>query len=524
MVFQKRSDHGSCSYRAPTMLHFPQSAKGKRSARKKCDDKNCWKTIDRERGSSSSANLTNQPNLTVSKDDIKQERFDELKPLIAESFDQVGKELAVNRDDDENSSGCRSIINSKAFNRRMRKILASKSRKVATDQLRDREISNTDVDSKPVFYKKRMFYTRQRTQRSTFKKRKLFKNCSILPSHANGCIKIEESDLLETSHGAKGATSSSMTPQIPSFESKDDHVKLSIKSFKVPELFIEIPETATVGSLKRTVMEAVTAFLGGGLSVGVLLEGKKIRDDNRTLKQAGIAHSGLNNLGFTLEPNSAPDPVELTVQEDANFLDSSDVTEPLARILPDECPLDNEASDPNSQPLFTSTPNCTESDRDSIHSPADYPSPDSDKNSNSRAIVPVPPVNVEALAVVPLRKSRRSELAQRRIRRPFSVAEVEALVQAVEKLGTGRWRDVKLRAFDNAKHRTYVDLKDKWKTLVHTARISPQRRRGEPVPQELLDRVLAAQAYWAQQQAKLQSKSASGPPQLTAQSLAEEDI
>lgn len=27
-------------------------------------------------------------------------------------------------------------------------------------------------------------------------------------------------------------------------------VKLRIKSFKVPELFVEIPETATVGSLK----------------------------------------------------------------------------------------------------------------------------------------------------------------------------------------------------------------------------------------------------------------------------------
>ncbi|KAG6605529.1 Telomere repeat-binding protein 5, partial [Cucurbita argyrosperma subsp. sororia] len=59
------------------------------------------------------------------------------------------------------------------------------------------------------------------------------------------------------------------------------------------------------------------------------------------------------------------------------------------------------------------------------------------------------------------------------MRRPFSVAEVEALVHAVETLGPGRWRDVKLRAFDNVKHRTYVDLKDKWKTLVHTAKISP---------------------------------------------------
>ena len=27
-------------------------------------------------------------------------------------------------------------------------------------------------------------------------------------------------------------------------------VKFSIKSFRVPELFIEVPETATVGSLK----------------------------------------------------------------------------------------------------------------------------------------------------------------------------------------------------------------------------------------------------------------------------------
>jgi hypothetical protein len=41
---------------------------------------------------------------------------------------------------------------------------------------------------------------------------------------------------------------------------------------------------------------------------------------------------------------------------------------------------------------------------------------------------------------------------------------------------------------------------DKWKTLVHTASISPQQRRGEPVPQGLLDRVLVAQAYWSQQQ------------------------
>jgi hypothetical protein len=52
----------------------------------------------------------------------------------------------------------------------------------------------------------------------------------------------------------------------------------------------------------------------------------------------------------------------------------------------------------------------------------------------------------------------------------------------------------------------FLMVQDKWKTLVHTARISPQQRRGEPVPQELLDRVLAAHAYWSQQQAKQQFK------------------
>lgn len=58
---------------------------------------------------------------------------------------------------------------------------------------------------------------------------------------------------------------------------------------------------------------------------------------------------------------------------------------------------------------------------------------------DSRALVAVPAMNVEAMSVVPMRKAKRSEAAQRRIRRPFSVSEVEALVQAVEKLGTGRY-------------------------------------------------------------------------------------
>lgn len=79
-------------------------------------------------------------------------------------------------------------------------------------------------------------------------------------------------------------------------------------------------------------MEAVTAILSGGLHVGVLLQGKKVRDDNKTLRQAGISDDDkLENLGFTLEPNSAQAPQQLTVAEDRHFLDACDVTQPLAR-------------------------------------------------------------------------------------------------------------------------------------------------------------------------------------------------
>lgn len=89
------------------------------------------------------------------------------------------------------------------------------------------------------------------------------------------------------------------------------------------------------------------------------------------------------------------------------------------------------------EPRVANTGNSIDSDHDSAPSPTDM---SVDKSTtDSRALVAVPSVNVETLAVVPVhRKSKRSEVVQRRIRRPFSVAEVEALVQAVEKLGTGR--------------------------------------------------------------------------------------
>lgn len=65
-----------------------------------------------------------------------------------------------------------------------------------------------------------------------------------------------------------------------------------------------------------------------------------------------------------------------------------------------------------------------------------------DSLQDCKALVPVPEMTMEPLAVVPLNpKSKRSEVVQRRTRRPFSVSEVEALVQAVEELGTGRFVD-----------------------------------------------------------------------------------
>ncbi|CAI9302784.1 unnamed protein product [Lactuca saligna] len=257
----------------------------------------------------------------------------------------------------------------------------------------------------------------------------------------------------------------------------DSHVKFSIKSFKIPELYIEIPETATVGSLKRTVMEAVSAILGGELHVGVLLKGKKVKDNNRTLQQTGISRdSDLKSLGFTLEPNL------------------------FQAIIPS--PLEKEApfQDKDQEMIATSAAN----------SSLDY-----HVDENQEFVPLQTELLKEGMSLVQVTK--KCEASQRRIRRPFSVSEVEALVEAVETLGTGRWRDIKLRAFDDANHRTYVDLKDKWKTLVHTAGISPQQRRGEPVPQGLLDRVQAAHSYWSQNQRKHQTK----PVQILAGSSVE---
>ena len=78
-------------------------------------------------------------------------------------------------------------------------------------------------------------------------------------------------------------------------------------------------------------METVTAILGGGLRVGVLLEGKKIKDDNRTLQQTGISSKdNLDSLNFTLEPNTLPVSPSICADDPLPSL-SCDAPEPIAR-------------------------------------------------------------------------------------------------------------------------------------------------------------------------------------------------
>ncbi|WOG89161.1 hypothetical protein DCAR_0208397 [Daucus carota subsp. sativus] len=421
----------------------------------------------------------------------------------------------VVRDDDENSSWCtppRKI--NKVFwpparngDRRIKRLLASRYWK-ATLKSSKRDCYITGLDTRYAYHNRVKDYKRQRSLRDhPIKKRKLYDHTFTTnayervnknnASFSSGKSYGGNASSVATMHEATGTSSFAASPQ-KCAQTNDSHVKLKIKSFRVPELFFEIPETATVGSLKRTVMETVTSILGGGLCVGVLVKGKKIRDDNKTLVQTGIYNDDrADALGFTLEPLSSQVPSAQCL-EDHTF------------IPPEECPhastiVKQGDSDVLPEVCATKIFNCLESDHDSAPSPPDM---SRDKcQIDSRDLIASPQISAEVLSAVPIQSSKKLDIGQRRTRRPFSVSEVEALVHAVERLGTGRWRDVKMRAFDNAKHRTYVDLKDKWKTLVHTARISPQQRRGEPVPQELLDRVMAAHAFWSQQQTKQHSEA-----------------
>ncbi|CAA0824822.1 Telomere repeat-binding protein 2 [Striga hermonthica] len=385
----------------------------------------------------------------------------------------------VNRDDDENSPTTRNktIKPPQHFGeRRLRKLLPSQHCRITSNVKDDGRYTSESISCPS---KDNNLKCQRPLRDYPFKKRKLY-DCGSVPTSDEGVT----SQVTENGNNGEGLCSNP----------NPHRVKFKIKSFRVPELLIEIPETATVASLKKRVMEAVNAVLGSGLHVGVLLQGKKIRDDNKTLAETGISHDNkMGMLGFSLEPSSIPTPIRLYPEDRPRQL-LCQSPQPLQNYPPQsgggQRNLEHRGDVDGRKNLME----CEQHDSGPSSS---LGISSLQRNSSECKALTVSSRKADTMVV---RKSKCSESGQRRIRRPFTVAEVEALVQAVEKLGTGRWRDVKLRAFDTAKHRTYVDLKDKWKTLVHTARISPQQRRGEPVPQELLDRVLTAHAYWSQQQ------------------------
>ncbi|OIW01240.1 hypothetical protein TanjilG_10401 [Lupinus angustifolius] len=408
--------------------------------------------------------------------------------------DSTGRKL-VHRDYDENFVRCTQLISRNNISGSTPDMLKLMEASPFTSDMKNSRDSSVHEDSQRMYpFKKRKFFTQTSS------------SASDRGSHCQGIFDSSDTRINGANHSAAIEESSPMAGKRVHPGSRDCNVKLSIKSFKVPELFIDIPETATIGSLKRTVLEAVTAALGDELQVGILLQGKKFRDESKTLIQTGISQDDKHHrLRFMLEPRYtqiAPP----TYNKDPCLLTTGSRQKIFRQ--PTSLTLQQGTYNVSQEHSLTKFESCVESDHNAVSSLTDNSV--NNNSSKCRTLVAVPAVNMGMgpLAMVPFRhKSGNRDFSRRRIRRPFSVPEVEALVQAVEKLGTGRWRDVKQSAFDNVKHRTYVDLKDKWKTLVHTARISPQQRRGEPVPQELLDRVLIAHAYWSQQQCKHQLKA-----------------
>ncbi|XP_024401065.1 uncharacterized protein [Physcomitrium patens] len=461
--------------------------------------------------------------------------------------------------------------------------------------------------TKQAFFNGIATCTRQRTSRRIPLKRKQFEDgnkCSLEPQmNTNYPINVEYNAVYGEPPAAaaklRRAASVALSPnskgaaKISTKKFVEPHVKFGINSFTIPEFFVDLPESASISTLKEAIMEATMRLLEGPLRVRVLMHGNKVMDEGATLLQSGIIssssstppphlnynsnsslHLPMDAVSFMLEPSSSPSSPCAMFDNHAFQLHSS--LSPSAKDLRtsyvhganhiDPLPLPRfqaygissyshfqeiEASNRGRSNILATKSNLTERMALLPHSmrvaavealAAIRAQADSNRRSKndetpfgcsyggrggSKGIglglgleeCGTKPMVVHyhphgrvgmhggGLALVPLpTKPRPLDITKRRVRRPFSVVEVEALVHAVEKLGTGRWRDVKIQAFEQAKHRTYVDLKDKWKTLVHTARIAPHQRRGEPVPQELLERVTRAHTYWTTQAAKQQAE------------------
>ncbi|XVE96889.1 hypothetical protein REPUB_Repub02eG0262600 [Reevesia pubescens] len=366
----------------------------------------------------------------------------ELKPSLFKDWITLGPSRhsdnieKISRDDDENYIGCTQAPTTlKTFrlpldvaDRRIKNLSSSRHWRVSPNLNGGASFIN-DGKRRPIFHNGRTSYTRQRSQRiSPFKRSKFFNQCRF--SAPDQGFQFEDrfnsADKRSNGDNCSAAVRVASSVASPHPGSRDHNVKLCIKSFKVPELFVEIPTTATVGSLKRTIMEAVTTVLGDGLHVGILLQGKKVRDDSKTLLQTGISQDHKHcNLGFTLEPRHAqviPPPClgEHGLTRKATSFTLEQGTSSVSLVPPSaDCNSGAESALHLVSSISNISPNST--------------------ISNSQSVVSIPAISVETLAVVPFHhKPGHHEFVQRRIRRPFSVSEVEALVQAVEKLGTGR--------------------------------------------------------------------------------------
>jgi hypothetical protein len=80
-------------------------------------------------------------------------------------------------------------------------------------------------------------------------------------------------------------------------------------------------------------MEALAAVLDGELTVGVMLEGKLVRENSSTLRQAGIFCDNplLDTVGFTLEPEPVHRPLTAPTHLSSDNVDNKDVMDPPSR-------------------------------------------------------------------------------------------------------------------------------------------------------------------------------------------------
>ena len=99
--------------------------------------------------------------------------------------------------------------------------------------------------------------------------------------------------------------------------------------------------------------------------------------------------------------------------------------------------------------------------------------------------------------------------------RPWTLAEVRALVDGVSFHGRGQWADIKASAGEVLGTRSSVDVKDKWRNLLRISSLptgTEPRRSGDSLPQELLHRVRALSAPMPANGAEAQAAAAVVPP------------